>query len=122
MKDVRGSESEKRGKTKTLTPCGLRADLTVAGVVCVATGVANAGVDQALSAAEVLAVQVLDAPEAARGDSGLLGALGDRHRRSSSSPAGAGYPKLLRTAGHGAEEPREEVGEGESGGHDGDCG
>jgi hypothetical protein len=61
-----------------LTTSAARAHSAVAGALCVATNVADAGVQQAL-AAKVFAVHVLDAPEAAGGQGAFLRAVGDVH-------------------------------------------
>lgn len=61
-----------------LTSSTTRAHGAVAGALCVAADVADAGVQQAL-AAKVLAVHVLDAPEASGGQGALLRAVGDVH-------------------------------------------
>lgn len=66
------------GDDGLLTSCPSAAHGAVAGVVRLASDVAHAGVQEAL-AAEVFAEEVLDAPEAAGGESGFLRAFGDGH-------------------------------------------
>ena len=112
---LRGVGKTTKGKSHTSSI--LRTDLPVAGVARVASSIADPCVNQTLSGTEVLPVQVLDTPEAAGGDGGLLRALGYRHRRP--SPAGARHSELRGPAAHGTEQPRDEVWKREGGGHDG---
>ena len=86
-------------------------------MVRVAAGIANPCVNETLAATEVLPVQVLDAPEAAGGDGGLLRALGNRHRHASSA-ASTGNSELRDPAGYGAEQARKEIGKDKGTGHD----
>jgi hypothetical protein len=82
-----GARSEKERETKERrkpTTGVARAHGPVRRAARVAANVADARVVQAL-VAKVLAVQVLDAPEAAGGDRGRLGALG---YRGGGGPAG----------------------------------
>lgn len=57
------------------------ADGAVRGVFGVAADVAYARVEEAFARAEVVAVHVFDAPEAAGGEGGLLGAVREGHGR-----------------------------------------
>jgi hypothetical protein len=61
-----------------LTACSSRAYGAVAGVVRVASDVADAGIEEAL-VLEVFAIHVFDTPEAAGGDGGFLGPFGHGH-------------------------------------------
>lgn len=102
------------GWIKTLTASGSRAHGAVAGALGVAADVADAGVEQAL-VAEIFAVHVLDAPEAAGGDCALLRAFGDVHSGEGLLGCEAqgggceGSGQLLEDRGHyrGADEKRE---------------
>lgn len=99
---------------KSLTPRLSRAHLLVTRVRGIATGVAHAGIVQAL-VAKVLAVEVLDAPEAAGADGGLLGTLGDvGARRAAAAVSGDAHGGR-----HGAEEALDERGHGK--GHQDEC-
>jgi hypothetical protein len=81
------------------------ADGAVGGVGRVTTDVAHARVVEPF-AAEVLAVHVLDAPEAAGGDGGALGAFGDGCGRGHGCGLGEGAEQTGEE-GHGREEGEE---------------
>ena len=83
------------GLRRALTAGAARADCAVAGVAGVTSNVADLGVIQPL-AIKVLAVDVLDAPEAAGGDGGLLRAGGDGFCCGGGAASDLGDPKLGR--------------------------
>lgn len=98
------------------TPSLAAADGAVGGVVEVAADVADLSVEEAL-AGKVFAVEVLCAPEAARGDGAALGAVGDGR-------SGGGGVRGDGEAGggcEGAEEAGEEGREVAGHGCDGEC-
>lgn len=88
------------------------ADAAVGRVLGVATDVADTRVEEAL-AVEVLAVEVLDAPETAGGDGALLGRVGD-----GGTLGGFGGGEARGAGCEGAEDAREES----AGGHIDDVG
>jgi len=63
-----------------LTPCCAGAHNLIRRTISRAADVADSGIKQALAVAEVLHVKVLDAPEAAGGECGDLGAFRDNGR------------------------------------------
>ncbi len=64
------------GERGKLTSCRARAHRPIRRVLSITTNISHARIVQAL-ALKVLAVEVLNAPEAAGCDGGLFGALGD---------------------------------------------
>lgn len=88
-----------------LTPRPSRTHSAITRILGVAATVSDAGVEQ-LVLVEVLAVEVLDAPEAAGGDGGELGALG--HLGAAGAARGRGVEVQRAGGGEGAREALEE--------------
>lgn len=109
-----GCEGGGEGHTSGL-PC---THSSVRGAVHVAASVPHARVVQPF-VAEVLAVQVLDAPEAAGGKGGFLGAFGDGGCGAVAAGGVGGYAEAGGGC-EGAEEARREGRHGEGHGCDGD--